>query len=159
MLMRLMACLAGRRRSRIDLCPKIHVTPHRHGHNSRAMRLLLVILALVSLLMTPVAASASAAECLGHGGGMVMSSDAPKAHHTEHAVDHSCCNEDGTPAEHDSETCAQACAAVCVANVALADAGIDTPTLVSRILVETVPLKAFHAHAPPGLKRPPRTVA
>ncbi len=123
------------------------------------MRFFLAILAILGLLMTPVAASAGAAACLHHGGeatGTAM--DAPQAPHTAHTADHSCCDEDGAPAKHDKQSCAKACAAMCVASVALADDGIQTPRPEGRLLVEVFPPKAFHAHAPPGLKRPPRNV-
>lgn len=124
------------------------------------MRLLLALLALVGLLMTPIAASAGAAFCFGHGGEMAaMAKPSPVAHHTEHAADHSCCDEDGAPGGHDSEACAQACAAMCVTAAALAEAAAPEPALLGRPHIEAVPFKAFHAHAPPGVKRPPRTFA
>lgn len=125
------------------------------------MRLLLAILALVGLLMTPVAASAGAAVCFGHGGEamMAMSADAPVAHHTEHKADHSCCDPEGAPAKHDSKVCAKACAAMCVTAAVLNETTAQTPTPLGRGHVEATPLKAFHAHAPPSLKRPPRTLA
>jgi hypothetical protein len=124
------------------------------------MRLLLAILAVVGLLMTPVAASAGAALCLDHAGGsMAMPADGSVAHHTEHAPDHSCCDPDGAPAKHDADACAQACAAMCVSAAALIDAALPTPAPIGRPRLEAAPPKAFHAHAPPGLKRPPRTLA
>ncbi|WP_068876632.1 MULTISPECIES: hypothetical protein [unclassified Phenylobacterium] len=124
---------------------------------SDEMRLLLAFLAVLGLLMTPVAASAGAAACLHHKpGGAAMSMDAPQAAHPVHAADHSCCDEDGAPAKHDSQACAKACAAMCVTAAALTDVPIQAPAPVGRPHVEAAPLKAFHAHAPPGLKRPPR---
>lgn len=123
------------------------------------MRLLFAILALVGLLMMPVAASAGAAMCLGHGGGMVMSAGEAIVHHTEHAAYHSCCDEDGGPAKHDSKACARACAAMCILAVTLACAGVDSPLLIGSLRVEALPSKAFHTHPPPNLKRPPRTFA
>lgn len=122
------------------------------------MRLLLAFLAVLGLLMSPVAASAGAAACLHHGEGPLGAvMDAPKAAHTVHTADHSCCDEDGAPAKHDSKSCAQACAAMCVTAAALADTPLPAPAPIGRQHVEAAPLKAFHAHAPPGLKRPPRT--
>lgn len=124
------------------------------------MRLLLALLALVGLLMTPVAASAGAAYCFGHGEAMMaMSADAPVAYHTEHKADHSCCDPDGAPSKHDSQACAKACAAMCVTAAVLDEATVQTATPLGRPYVEATPLKAFHAHAPPGLKRPPRILA
>ena len=123
------------------------------------MRLLLAILAVLGLLVTPVAASAGAAACRHHGDGGMSAVDAAPRPHTVHAPDHSCCDEGGAPAEHDSKSCAQACAAMCVASAALAADGPSAPTPVGRLFVEAMPLKALHAHAPPGLKRPPRSIA
>lgn len=124
------------------------------------MRLLLALLALVGLLLTPVAASAGAAYCLGHGGEAMAaaSADATVTPHVEHKADHSCCDPDGVPAKHDSQSCAKACAAMCVATAVLSEVSTETPTPLGRPHVEAAPLKAFHAHAPPGLKRPPRTL-
>jgi hypothetical protein len=125
------------------------------------MRLLLAILALVGLLMSPVAASAGAAYCAGHGGEVMdgMRASAPVAYHAQHKADHSCCDPDGAPAKHDSKACAKACAAMCVATAVLSDATVQTPAPLGLAAVEATPLKAFHAHAPPSLKRPPRTLA
>lgn len=122
------------------------------------MRFLLALLAVLGLLMAPVAASAPAAACRDHmPDGAAMSMDAPKAAHTVHTADHRCCDEDGAPARHDSSACAKACAAMCVAAVALTDTPVQAPAPVGRLHVETAPPKALHAHAPPGLERPPRT--
>lgn len=125
------------------------------------MRLLLALFALIGLLMTPVGASAGAAYCLEHGDGAMraMSADAPVAYHAEHKADHSCCDPDGAPAKHDGQACAKACAAMCVTAAVLSEAAVQTPTPIGRPHVEGTPPKAFHAHAPPGLKRPPRTLA
>ena len=124
------------------------------------MRLLLALLALVGLLMTPMAASAGAAYCFGHMVETVgMAKSATVTSHIEHAADHSCCDEDGAPPSHDGGACAKACAAMCVAPAALSDTVVETPAPFGRQHVESTPLKAFHAHAPPGLKRPPRTFA
>lgn len=126
------------------------------------MRLVLALFAVLGLLLTPVAASAGAAYCAGHGGEamMAMGADAPAvAPHTQHKADHSCCDPDGAPAKHDSQACAKACAAMCVATAVLNDTALQTPTPLGRPHVEATPLKAFHAHAPPSLKRPPRTFA
>lgn len=124
------------------------------------MRLLLALLALTGLLMTPVAASAGAAFCFAHAGeAAAAASAASVALPAEHAADHSCCDPDESAPDHDSQRCAQACAAMCVAPAAPAGPVAFASARVGRAHVEAVPLKAFHAHAPPGLKRPPRTLA
>lgn len=125
-----------------------------------SMRYFFAILAILGLLMTPVAASAGAVACLHHGGEAGgMAAEAAQAPHTAHAADHSCCDENGAPAKHDSQSCAKACAAMCVASVALTNEGLQTQPPEGRLDVEALPPKAFHASAPPSLKRPPRTVA
>lgn len=143
----------------MELYPKIHVTPYGSSHSYPVMRPLLALLALLGLLMTPVAASAGAAFCFGHGGEMAAMAKSSPAHHTEHAADHSCCDEDGAPGQHDSQACAQACAAMCVTPAALNETAVPAPAPLGRPHVEAVPFKAFHAHAPPGVKRPPRIFA
>lgn len=144
----------------MESCLKIHVTSHGHGHNWRVMRLLLAMLALVGLLMTPAVASAGAAACFGHGDRAIVASAGDSvADHTEHEADHSCCDPQGAPDRHDSQACAKACAAMCVTTAALSDTAAQAPAPLGSLAVETMPPKAFHAHAPPGLKRPPRTLA
>lgn len=124
------------------------------------MRLLLALMALVGVLMTPVAASAGAAFCFGHAGEMAeMTKSVPVAHHTDHAADHSCCDEQDAAPAHDDQACAQACAAMCVTATALSADVLQTLTPIGRSVVEAVPLKTYHAHPPPGLKRPPRSLA
>ena len=124
------------------------------------MRFLLAILALLGLLMIPLAASAGAALCLSHGGADAsMTMGPPHAAHTVHTGDHRCCDPDGAPTEHDSKSCAQACAAMIVAGATLAADAFATPTRAGRSPLEAAPLTVFYAHAPSGLKRPPRTVA
>jgi hypothetical protein len=125
------------------------------------MRLLLAILALIGLLMSPVAASAGAAVCFGHGDEAMIATNAEVAvaHHTEQKADHSCCDPDGAAAKHDSQACAKACAAMCVTVAVVHEATVLTLAPVGRRHVEATPLKAFHAHAPPSLKRPPRILA
>lgn len=125
------------------------------------MRLLLALLALAGLLLTPVAAAAGAAFCFGHAGGPAAMEEplATPAFHTEHAADHSCCDPDKGSPSHDDQRCAQACAAMCAAPAAVTELVALASAPAGRAPIESAPAKAFHAHAPPGLMRPPRTLA
>ena len=125
------------------------------------MRLLLAILAVLGLLLAPAAAAAGTAACAHHGAeGMVMTTDAPHSADSSMAADHSCCDEDQqAPPKHDDKACAQACALMCLSPAALAKFSPFPMTAAGHLVLEATPLKAFHAHAPPGLKRPPRTFA
>ena len=93
------------------------------------MRVLLALLALVGLLLSPVAASAATQVCLHH--------DA------------------GAPVKHDKTSCAQACAVICGMSVALTQTAADVSLSESHARVEPAAPSPLHAHAPPGLKRPP----
>lgn len=125
------------------------------------MRLLLAILAVVGLLLTPVAASAASGVCLGDDEQtMSMTIGSTVASHAAHTADDSCCDPHGAPAKHQSQACAKACAAMCATVAAvLGDTATRTPAAFSRSPMEATPPKTFHAHPPPGLKRPPRTLA
>ena len=125
------------------------------------MRLLLAILAVLGLLLAPAAAAAGTAACAHHSEhAMVMTMDAPHSADSSTAADHTCCDEDQkAPPKHDDEACAQACALMCVSPAALAEFAHFPLTAAGHLVLEATPLKAFHAHAPPGLKRPPRTHA
>jgi hypothetical protein len=114
----------------------------------------------VGLLLTPVAASAAAAVCLGGGEVTTAMNGSPVADHSQHKADHSCCDPQGGPAKHDSQACAKACAAMsATAAAVLDDGGAVTLVALGGPAMDATPPKAFHAHAPPGLKRPPRTLA
>ena len=124
------------------------------------MRVFLAMLALVGLLLSPAAASAAAQRCLHQdGGAMVMTMGAAPPSADGKASHHNCCDEHGKPAKHDNKACAQACATVCGVNVALPQAELGASLAAGGPVLEPVPAKAFHAHAPPGLKRPPRSIA
>jgi len=126
------------------------------------MRVVLALLALIGLLLSPVAASAAAPACLHHHDGASMAMDMLMpiaAPHAQTGKADPCCDDDGKPAHHDSKSCAQACATSCGVTVALPEAGFGAPLAAGGPVLEPAPNKAFQAHAPPGLKRPPRIIA
>lgn len=91
---------------------------------------------------------------------MVMSMAMEAAAQGDTAPDHSCCDDQPeAPPKHDSKACAQACALMCVSPAALIELAAPAIPAAGHLVLETSPSRAFHAHAPPGLKRPPRTLA
>jgi hypothetical protein len=124
------------------------------------MRVLLALLALVGLLLSPVAASAAAPVCLHqHDGVMAMDMAMPMAapHAKGAGKADPCCDDDaGKPVQHDGKSCAQACAAICGVSVALTETAVAFSLTESHARVEPAAPSPLHAHAPPGLKRPPK---
>ncbi|MCK5911857.1 MAG: hypothetical protein KAG62_18120 [Caulobacter sp.] len=121
------------------------------------MRLLLAIVALVGLLLSPVAASAATAVCLHHqdSPGMMMVMDMPMGSDADQSMP--CCDEDGgKPVQHDSKSCAQACAVICGVTAALPQTAADLSLVEGHARVEPAAPSPLHAHGPPGLKRPPK---
>lgn len=128
------------------------------------MRLLLAILAVLGLLLAPAAAAAATSRCLHEGHGdmaletpsdmtMVMAMDAGG---DGAATPMPCCDDDKAP-PHDSKSCAQDCALMCAAPVALLEvAGPTAPPSSGHARLSAAPPEAFQGRAPPGLKRPPR---
>ena len=119
------------------------------------MRHLLAILALVGLLLSPVAASAATQVCLHHDGGAGMSMPmADGALAKAGAPD--CCDDHGNPAKHDDHGCAQACAVMAGVTAALPQAEPGAALSMSHTRIAPAALMPLQAHGPPGLKRPPK---
>ena len=121
------------------------------------MRALLALLALVGLLLSPIAASAATQVCLHHhdAAAVAQSMDMAKTPSSGQAMP--CCDDDGgKPVKHDSQSCAQACAAVCGAPVALSEPVAGLALSVTHARLEPAAPSPLHAHGPPGLKRPPK---
>ena len=123
------------------------------------MRHLLAILALVGLLLSPAAASAAAMRCMHEHGGMAVVMDASTMSADATGAAHDCCDEDGKSSDHDSSACAQDCAVVCGVSVALPDARDVGIVGVDAVRLAPQAVRGIHPFAPPGLKRPPRTIA
>lgn len=123
------------------------------------MRLLLAIFALIGLLLSPVAASAAARECVDASEPMMMQMTGVGL-----SGDHHCCPDDAkpgpSPTKHDAKSCAAACAVMGGVTVAVpAESQFFVLAPQGRAPHEAVPAKAVRAYAPPGLERPPRTIA
>lgn len=123
------------------------------------MRVLFALLALVGLLLSPVAASAASSACLKHGeAGMSMAMAMPHAEAPDKAAANPCCDPGSgkSAPHHDSKSCAQACAAICGVSAALP--GEVAAVALAELHARLAPALSgpIHTHAPPGLKRPPK---
>ena len=123
------------------------------------MRVIFALLAVIGLLLSPVAASAASSACLKHGeAGMSMAMAMPHDQAPGGAAADPCCDPGSgkSAPHHDSKSCAQACAAIYGVSVALPGevAAVALMGLHARLAPE--PSGPMHTHAPPGLKRPPK---
>lgn len=128
------------------------------------MRFVFALLAMVSLLISPVTAAAAQAACSQAGPAAVAILDMPEMQGTEHAGVHMtaadpCCDHGAKhPMEH-SKSCALACAGPCAAIAAL-----PGPVFGSRLAFSAAPLiparsAPAHPYEPSGLMRPPKSMA
>lgn len=127
------------------------------------MRLLLCILAFIGLLLSPAAATAAAASCVHEDGSMMEPMAAPDR---QSAADHSCCPdmakpspEKDRPQKHDSKACAQACATMFTVSAPLPTGEPEVLVAARGAILTPAPSQGLHPFAPPGLKRPPRSIA
>lgn len=122
------------------------------------MRVLLALLALVGLLLAPVAASAATLACMHQDGVVGMMADVAMTTHADaNAKADACCDHGaGKPAKPGSRACAQACATVCGGGIALVESISVQPLTVTHARFAPAAPAPLHAHAPPGLRRPPR---
>jgi hypothetical protein len=125
------------------------------------MRLLLVLLAVLGLLASPVSAAAAQAACSQMTASASMSGmDMPgmaKAHPdgVKKAAD-PCCD----PGHGGSKkSCAQLCAAVCAVSAALAGPVVSFPFVMTTAEHDLAPAAPVHAFEPAGTERPPRPIA
>jgi hypothetical protein len=140
---------------------EIHMTGGAARPYIQGMRVLLALLAVVGLLLTPVAAAAATPACLHASASMAMDMAmpmaAPHAQAAGKAAGHPCCDDGADkPVQHDSKSCAQACAVICGVSVAVTETAVDLALTETHARVEPAAPRPLHAHAPPGLKRPPK---
>ena len=127
------------------------------------MRVLLAFLAVMALLISPVAAGAAQAQC-GLGGPAAMSgmdmSAMPGAAHAgvQKAMGDPCCDQIGHHKMTD-KSCAQACAASCVATTALPTSFTSISFVFTRASMSPPRLAPAVSHQPFGLERPPKSMA
>jgi hypothetical protein len=120
---------------------------------------LFAILAIVGLLLSPAAAAAAAQRCAHEHGARAMVMDVAHASPTSAGADHECCDDAGEATDHDMQACAQDCAIMCAVNAALPAATPIGVVKVGAFKAAPTPASGVHPFAPPGLKRPPRTIA
>lgn len=119
------------------------------------MRLLLLLLALGGLLASPVTAAAAQAACGQHGAAMMAGMDMPTDNAANGKLGVDPCCDHGKSA---GKACAQACATACGIAVALPPIAMFQLTMPVRDFVPA-PVVTAHTHDPPGLYRPPRSIA
>jgi hypothetical protein len=123
------------------------------------MRVILALLAVIGLLLSPVAAAAASSACLHPGDAdMSIAMAMPHADAPGKAAADPCCDPGSgkSAPHHDSKRCAQACAAICGVSVALPGEVAIVALTELHARLAPAPSGPIHTHAPPGLKRPPK---
>jgi hypothetical protein len=127
------------------------------------IRLGLAFLSVMALLASPVTAAAAQATC-DQAGSMAM---ARAAMPSISSIDHPraktradpCCDPAGHHGKKSDAGCAQACAAICGVVAALtpsSDSLIFAPT---PAILTPASADSRQSHEPPGLRRPPKSIA
>jgi hypothetical protein len=136
--------------------------PRRYSLNS--MRYLLAFLAVLALLSSPVAAAAAQVAC-SHDGPMAMAgmdmSSMPGMDQTsdKKAGGDPCCGQTSHHGGKSDMSCAQACAMMCGVTAALASSSYGMVFVPTRADIPPVRIVSSHPYQPPGLKRPPKSIA
>ncbi len=124
------------------------------------MRLVLAFLALLALLSAPVTAAAAQVAC-AHDGPMTNMdmSVMPGVDQAGAAKTNGdpCCDQAG---HHGKQAgCIQACAAMCSVTAALVSAPFSVVFTPMRVETPSARIVSSHPYEPPGLKRPPKSIA
>jgi hypothetical protein len=127
------------------------------------MRALLALLAVMALLISPVAAGAAQAQCALGGSAAMAGMDMPAMSGAAHAgvqkaMGDPCCDQAGHHKMSD-KSCAQACAASCVATVALPASFISGSFVFTRAPMGPPRAAPAVSYQPFGLERPPKSMA
>jgi hypothetical protein len=128
------------------------------------MRFVLALLAVLSLVVSPVTAAAAQAACSRHADQAVTDmpmGDMPVMHQSNGQKGDPCCDhsKDQGKSKQQSSDCIQACAAMCGVVAALPSTPAISP--VRRIELAPMPtaLASLHSREPSRLERPPRSIA
>jgi hypothetical protein len=70
-----------------------------------------------------------------------------------------CCDQTGHHGGKSDMSCAQACATMCGVTVALASSSYSVVFVPTRADVPQTQIVSAHPYEPPGLKRPPKSIA
>jgi hypothetical protein len=136
--------------------------PKRYSLNS--MRYVLAFLAVLALLSSPVTAAAAQVAC-SHDGPMAMAgmnmSSMPGMDQTgaKKAGGDPCCDQTGQHGGKSDMSCAQACATMCGVTVALASSSYGVVFVPTPADIPPARIVSSHPYQPPGLKRPPKSIA
>lgn len=128
------------------------------------MRFVLALLAVMALHSGPVTAAAAQAAC-SHDGPMAMAGMEMSAMPgmdqagAKNAGGDPCCDPTGQHGQTTDMSCAQACATICGVAVALPSTvyGVEFTPMPAE--VPSVRMVSSHPYEPPGLKRPPKSIA
>jgi hypothetical protein len=128
------------------------------------IRLVLAFLAVTALLASPVTAAAAQATC-DQAGPMAMagpampsmsSMDQPRAKTTRADP---CCDPADNHGKKSGERCAQSCAAICGVVAAMTPSSDSLVFAATPAILTPASAVSRHAHEPPGLRRPPKSIA
>jgi hypothetical protein len=127
------------------------------------MRALLAFLAVMALLISPVAAGAAQAQCAMGGSGAMSDMDMstmPGSPHADvqKAMGDPCCDQAGHH-KMSGKSCAQACAGSCVATAALPTSFTGVSFIFTRAPMGPPRLAPTVSYQPFGLERPPKSMA
>jgi len=133
------------------------------GYSLAVMRLVLALMAVFALLAGPVAAAASQVVCDQAGQAATATMDmsampgmaqaAPDKTSTDPCCDH------GASHKMDPKSCAQACADACAVAAAMPGSPVGYLLVFTAIELRPAALTVAYPHEPPGLIRPPKTMA
>ncbi|MBT9470785.1 MAG: hypothetical protein IV099_06330 [Phenylobacterium sp.] len=125
---------------------------------------MLALLAVLALLSSPVTAAAAEVAC-SHNGPMAMAgmdmSSMPGMDQAgvKTAGSDPCCDQTGQHGGKSDMSCAQACATMCGVTVALVSSPYGVVFLPMQADVPPMRIVSSHPYQPPGLKRPPKSIA
>jgi hypothetical protein len=124
------------------------------------MRFLLALLAVMALLVSPVAASAAQLSCAQGETMAPAMADMPMMAQSgaEKTTADPCCDH-GKSYKMDQKSCALACANACVVAPALPSALSSFVLLFAAAQLNPARTSAAHPFEPPGLIRPPKSMA
>lgn len=126
------------------------------------MRFVLVLLAMIGLLASPVAAAAAQAACAGHGpeAMMGMPTTITGMSHGDGAKADPCCpdKDHGQPKHHDM-SCAAACAVMGGVVAAMPSAPASLAIGSTAASPPPTRMASLQSHASSRLERPPRSIA
>lgn len=122
------------------------------------MRFVLALLAALALAISPVAAAAAQAACHMNGAAAPDMPGVPQAPHKT-GTDPCCPPSSGKQGKQADSSCAQACAATCGVAVALSEPTFDIVFVSTPGAVPPARIEPVHPYKPPGLRRPPKSMA